>query len=207
MKSIKRIQNFSAGALSGWQGETHLRVTAWPDLRFEKQSTEGWVELSGNEELSACQALNFTRGAWERYLQSVPFDVRGYLERFSSGRLTALLVLVRCPSLHSTLMDCPALAIFLAQHPRLCGTHEPRWSQIETIHEREGVFGLFAWLGLPASRQTLAVLAHLPCSALVFGLLEALRTRLWEPAVICAFSREELISERHITQLCQPCAA
>ena len=44
-----------------------------------------------------------------------------------------------------------ALVAFLNVHLSLRGGDEPRWSEIIAVFERDGLFGVLQWLGLPAS--------------------------------------------------------
>ena len=73
---------------------------------------------------------------------------------FKFERLEALAVISQSPELLADLDQCPALTLFLAAHVALRGTIEPRWSEINAVYGRGGLFGVLEWLGLPASPQT-----------------------------------------------------
>ena len=112
--------------------------------------------------------------------------------------MPALAVIVHCPGLFETLVETPALTAFLAAHQGLRGGHHSGWSEIEAVYERGGVFGLLQWLGLPASRQTLAILRNIADPDLPRRLLEPLRSALWEPEVIWALSHELALTDEEM---------
>jgi hypothetical protein len=105
------------------------------------------------------------------------------------------------------LIETPALTAFVAAHANLRGTAEPRWAEINAVHERSGSFGLLEWLGLPASRQTLTILRHLESADLPQRFLEPLRTQLWEPRTIFALQRIPAITDRDLAVHCHAAAA
>lgn len=172
---------------------THLgaryRITPWPEVACERRSELRWEAVEPDTGLLASAAAALDESQWRRYLEYVPGEVRSYLTRFRCGRLAALWVLARCPSLGGVLVRFPALTSFVASHADLRGTSGQRWSEIDVIHERSGVFGLLEWLGLPASRQTLTVLDHLLDPDLPLRLLEPLRAGLWGPSLMHAFEK------------------
>src|ERR1044071_572355 len=74
------------------------RATVWPDVKFEQEVLPGeWHELEPSEEALASAALGVSPGAWKRYLEFVPTAERNFLGKFRHARMSALLVLVRCP--------------------------------------------------------------------------------------------------------------
>ena len=81
------------------------------------------------------------------------------------------------------------------------------WGEIAAVHEREGVFGLLQWLGLPASRQTLEILRNVADPDLPRRLLEPLRSALWEPEVIWSLSRGGSVSDEQLARACHALAA
>jgi hypothetical protein len=103
--------------------------------------------------------------------------------------------------------ETPALTAFLAAHTGLRGTEAPRWDEINAVNERSGIFGVLEWLGLPASRQTLATLQAIADPELPGPLLEALRAQLWEPSAIFALQRLPAITRRQLAATCHALAA
>jgi hypothetical protein len=75
------------------------------------------------------------------------------------------------------------------------------------VHEREGIFGVLQWLGLPSSRQTLAILRNVAAPDLPRKLLEPLRTALWEPETIWTLSHEPVLTDARIEAACHALAA
>jgi len=129
------------------------------------------------------------------------------LERFTFGRIDALQVAARCPSLLPLLEETPALTAFLASHVSLRGTAEACWDEIEAVHGRNGVFGVLDWMGLPASRQTLTILGNVVEPDLPKRFLEPLRSLLWEPTAIFALQRMPAITDRLLAQTVHALAA
>jgi hypothetical protein len=183
------------------------RVSPWPEVRFESLYGEDWIATSPTEEALSSAAQTFLPQDWNPYLEFTPTEVRGFLERFSFGRMDALQVAARCPSLLSTLGETPALTSFLASHASLRGTAEACWAEIEAVYERNGVFGLLEWLGVPASRQTLTILGNMVEPDLPKRFLEPLRNLLWEPTAIFALQRMPAITDRMLAQTVNALAA
>jgi hypothetical protein len=183
------------------------RVSSWPEVRFESLYGEDWIETSPTEDALSSAAQTFLPQDWNPYLEFVPTEVRAFLTRFSFGKMDALQVIARCPSLLSTLDETPALTSFLASHASLRGTAEACWAEIEAVFERSGVFGLLEWLGLPASRQTLAILGNMAEPDLPKRFLEPLRSLLWEPTAIFALQRMPAITDRMLAQTVNALAA
>lgn len=186
-------------------GELH-RVTPWPEVRFERLYGEDWLPINPDSELLAAASITCRTRNWQPYLEFVPTEVRGFLANFTFARMEALQVVARCPALVTDLIETPALTAFVAAHASLRGT-APRWAEINAVHERSGIHGVLEWLGLPASRQTLTILAHLESADLPKRLLEPLRTQLWEPRTIFALQRMPAITDRDLALHCQPVAA
>jgi len=193
----------------GWihDGVRH-RVSVWPDVQFERESAPGkWTREAPGEDVFASAALGVTGNQWRRYLEFMPAGERALLERFQFGRAAALHVITRCPALLRQLGEVPALVPFLATHLTLRGGHEPRWSEIEAIFEREGVFGVLQWLGLPASRQTVTILRNIADPDLPRRLLEPLRAALWEPEAIWSLSQAPMLTDERLAEACHALAA
>ncbi len=184
------------------------RVTVWPEVRFEFEGTPGvWREGEFAATAFASTALGVTAAQWRRYLEFVPVAERKFLEGFSYGRMAALHVIVRCPELFFTLATTPALTAFLSIHLNLRGGEEPRWAEITAVFEREGLFGLLQWLGLPASRQTLSILGNIEDPDLPQRLLGPLRAALWDPTTIWALARAQHLTDERIAETCHALAA
>lgn len=187
-------------------GELH-RVTPWPEVRFERRYGEDWLPINPDSDLLAAASVACRNRDWQPYLEFVPADVRTFLLGFSFARMEALQVVARCPELIPTLGETPALTAFLAAHVGLRGTTNSCWSEITAVHDRSGVYGVLEWLGLPASRQTLAILRHLESPDLPQRFLEPLRTQLWEPRTIFALQRIPAITDRDLAMHCHAVAA
>lgn len=184
------------------------RATVWPEVVFAQEvAPECWVVTELSEAALASAALGVSAARWRRYLEFVPGPQRPLLERFAFNRMTALVVLVQCPGLGAELAETPALISFLAAHRSLRGREQPAWGEIEAVNEREGVFGLLQWLGLPASRQTLSILRHIADPDLPRRLLEPLRSALWEPEVIWALGQEPSLTDEQLARACHALAA
>jgi hypothetical protein len=183
------------------------RASPWPEVRFERQVGNTWREGDASEESLASAASIISPNAWVRYLEYVPAAERAFLGRFRVGRIAALQVLARCPEVAADLIETPALAPFLAAHQSLRGTPAGRWAEINAIHERGGIFGLLEWLGLPASRQTLAILQQITDPDLPLRFLGTLRTGLWEPETIWDLQHSPAISGRQLERFCHALAA
>jgi len=195
-------------ALSWVHDGNRYRVSVWPDARFERETEpEVWSEGELGEEVFASAALGVSEAAWKRYLEFVPTGVRSFLEQFTFGRMAALHVVVRSPELLPELVHVPALTPFLALHLSLRGGEAPGWSEIGAVHERDGLFGVLQWLGLPASRQTIAILEHISDPDLARRLLEPLRASLWEPEAIWALSHLPTLTDERLAATCHALAA
>jgi hypothetical protein len=184
------------------------RVTVWPEVVFQRELAPGqWLAGDLDEMAFASAALGVTAQQWRRYLEFVPADAREFLELFQFGRMAALHVLTQCPGLLSQLRAAPALTPFLAAHVSLRGGDEPRWAEIAAVHERDGQFGVLQWLGLPASRQTLAILGNITDPDLPCRLLAPLRAALWEPEIMWALSHAQALTDERLAEACHALAA
>jgi len=187
-------------------GDLH-RVTPWPEVRFERLYGEDWIAVEPTTELLEAASLECRKQDWRPFLEFVPGDVRTFLAGFAYNRMEALLVAARCPRLMEDLVRAPALTAFLANHTGLRGGGHAAWDEINAVHGRSGIFGVLEWLGLPASRQTLRILAHLESPDLPKRFLEPLRSQLWEPQTIFALQRSRAITDRQLAGFCRHAAA
>ena len=185
------------------------RVTVWPDVVFQRELTPGeWVPVEGGEMVFASAALGVTAQQWRRYFEFMPAAERECLEQFQFGRMAALHVITRCPALLPALKEIPSLAAFLAAHANLrAGDDVPRWGEINAVFERDGIFGVLQWLGLPASRQTMVILGNIADPDLPRRLLEPLRAALWEPEAIWALSHAPALTDERLAEACHALAA
>lgn len=183
------------------------RVSPWPEVRFESQFGEDWIQTSPTEDVLSSAAQTILPQDWNPYLEFVPAEVRQFIEQFTFGRMDALQVVARCPSLLPILSETPALNSFLASHVTLRGTAEACWAEISAVYDRSGIFGLLEWIGLPASRQTLAILCNVVEPDLPKRFLEPLRSLLWEPTAIFALQRMPAITDRMLAQTVHALAA
>jgi len=208
MNSIHRTKRHLLPLALTWShtGVTH-RVTAWSEVQFERLYGNEWIPISPSADVLASASQTFGRADWQPYLEFVPADVREFLSGFSFLRMEALQVVARCPALLPTLGATPAMTAFVAAHVSLRGTPAPCWAEIAAVHERRGVFGLLEWLGLPASRQTVAILQNLASPDVARRFLEPLRTLLWEPQTIFALQKAPAITDRLLEQFCYAFAA
>jgi hypothetical protein len=183
------------------------RVTTWPDVQFERLYGDDWIVIAPSEDSLASAAQSCGPLVWKAYLEFAPADVREFLNRFTFARMEALQVVARCPDLLAVLAETPALTAFLASHVSLRGLTGSGWGEINAIFERSGIFGVLEWLGLPASRQTLAILQNVAEPDVPKRFLEPLRTMLWEPRSIFALQRVPAITDRFLAKACHALAA
>lgn len=185
------------------------RVTVSPAVVFQREVAPAeWTAVDGDETAFASAALGVTAQQWRRFLEYMPAAERECLEQFQFGRMAALHVITRCPGLLPALREIPSLAAFLAAHASLrAGDDLPRWGEISAVFEREGIFGVLQWLGLPASRQTIAILGNVTDPDLPRRLLEPLRAALWEPEAIWALSHAPALTDERIAEACHALAA
>lgn len=184
------------------------RVTAWPEVAFLVESVPGrWREAVPGESVLASAALGVSPARWRLFLEFVPADVAAFLGRFAFSRMSALFAVTRCPELAGELACTPALVAFLVAHRGLRGGDAEAWGEITAVHEREGVFGLLQWLGMPASRQTLDILRRVEDPDLPRRLLEPLRSALWDPEAIWSLGRRGSVSDEQLARACHALAA
>lgn len=205
---LTKTQKCSVPLALAWShAGAFYRVTPWPEVQFERLYGEEWIAASPSEEVLASAAQTCGEPAWQAYGDFVPAEVRQWLSQFSFTRMEALRVVARCPALWPTLAEYPALAAFLAAHVNLRGMAAPAWGEINATFERSEIFGVLEWLGLPASRQTLAILRNLSDPDVPKRFLEPLRTLLWEPRTIFMLQRIPSITDRQLARYCHALAA
>lgn len=210
MKSPRRASgpDTTHGSLLWIHDGYRHRVTAWPEAAFHREVIPGrWEAEDPSPGALASAALGVGGAAWRRFLEFVPPEVRGLLERYSHGRMAALLVALRCPDLVPELHQTPVLACFLAAHAELRGGGVAAWAEISAVHGRDGTFGLLQWLGLPASRPTLAILRRVAEPDLPPRLLAPMRASLWEPAVRSQLARVPSLDDEELFLACHALAA
>jgi hypothetical protein len=205
--TLRPRPSFLPLALRWSHGGGLYRVTAWPEARFEFCYGDEWIAVAPDDGALAAAAQGCTDADWTGYLEFVPADVREFLRGFGPTRMEALQVAARCPALLGALAEVPALTAFISSHASLRGTAGATWAELAAVYERSGLFGVLEWLGLPASRQTLAILRHITEPDLPKRWLAPLRTQLWEPQTIFALQRNPAITEPQLARYCHPLAA
>lgn len=184
------------------------RVSHWPEVHFEREYVPGlWEAADPSPAALASATLGVAPARWRLFLDYVPEPESGFLRQFAYGRMAALLVRVRCPALGAALREVPALTGFIAAHLELRGGVAAAWSEADALFEREGVFGVLQWLGLPASRQTLRILRCISDPDLPLRLLAPLRSALWEPEVMVTLSQAPALSDEQLARACHALAA
>jgi hypothetical protein len=208
VKSSNRAQKCLVPLALAWShAGVPYRVTPWPEVQFERLYGDEWIAVEPTEDVLASAAQSCGPREWRSYLEFLPADVRVFIEQFTFARMPALLVVARCPALLADLVEAPALTPFIAAHASLRGPATGHWPEINAVHEREGVFGVLQWLGLPASRQTLAILRNVAAPDLPRKLLEPLRAALWEPEAIWALSHAPVLTDARLEATCHALAA
>ena len=184
------------------------RATVWPDVQFESHVDGKWVPFDPDPSTAifSAAAVMVGRAEWKQYLDFMPARERAFVEGFTSARLSALAVLVRCPALLPLLEEVPALTSFVSLHRDLRGTPAAAWQEIEATYERGGIYGLLEWLGLPACRDTLDALSNVDDPEISRRHLERVREALWNPAVAATFAAADSYSETQIVS-CHAMAA
>jgi len=185
------------------------RVSTWPETRFERATDNGWVPYVPNpsSDVFAAGAVMIDKTKWNRYFEYLPSRESSFLKLFNPGRLLALAVISQCPALVDALQEVPALTAFLALHAELRGTTTSKWEEINAIFSRSGLFGLLEWLGLPASRDTLAILQKIANPDVPHRLLEPLRASLWEPEMVSLLLESAVLTETDLVGRCHALAA
>jgi hypothetical protein len=208
MKTIPRSKVQTAPVEITWShaGVTR-RVTAWPEVAFERRWGEEWVADHPSDGAFAAAATDLRPATWRRFLDFVPAAERAFLAQFRISRLEALQVISRCPDLLDVLIETPALTVFVSAHVALRGALRPGWDEINAVYHRAGVFGLLEWLGLPARRETLAALANLADPEIPRRFLAPLRTVLWDVTTANAFEQAAVVTDIDLARHCHRLAA
>jgi len=160
------------------------RITAWPDVRLEKNYDGEWIPIRLDAALLESASLELSRPGhethWECYLGFVPQPEREFIQSFAFNRVSALFAAAHCPALLPELRRTPVLTVFLAEQFELRDTGSAAWAQLNAVYERAGIWGVLEWLGLPATTQTLHALGELDSPDLPRRFLERLRAQLWQ---------------------------
>jgi hypothetical protein len=183
------------------------RVTAWPEVAFERRCGEDWIPDQPSDGAFAAAAADVRDLTWRRYLDFLPARERAFIAQFRFSRLEALQVIARCPQLLDVLEETPALTIFVSAHVSLRGTERPGWDEIRAVFERAGVYGLLEWLGLPANRHTLTALRNFADAEIPRRFLAPLRTVLWDEATLISLERAPVITDIDVARHCHRLAA
>jgi len=179
------------------------QITAWPDVRVEKNYGGEWIPVRPSAELLEAAALELSRRGhsahWDSYLDFVPLPEREFIQHFEFNRVSALLAVAHCPMLLPDLRRTPALIVFLAEQFELRSEGEATWGQLNAVYERAGIWGVLEWLGLPATTHTLRALGDLDSPDLPHRFLKPLRAQLWaeEPQALSFSERLVGRSLRH----------
>jgi hypothetical protein len=196
-----RTSRFSVPLALAWtrRGASY-RITPWPDVQIEQRYGTEWVPVT----LTPAQltGAELHPGAWRAYLEFVPSDVRELVSLFRTNRLLALQVASRCPELVGALTETPALATFVTCHAQLRGSPMERWDELNAQFERGGIFSVLDWLGMPATRQTIAILTSLIAADLAPRLAEPVRAALWRPTGILSLAATSHDTDRDLADSC-----
>jgi hypothetical protein len=183
------------------------RVTAWPEVGLQRIVDDHWAETEAGEDELASAFVEVNSAAWGRYLDYMPCAERAFLQRFNYGRLAALLMVARGPTLLADLDESPALVPFLAAHARLRGMECSHWEEVAAVHERGGIYAVLEWLGMPASRETFLILHNMTDPDVPRRLLEPLRALLWQPMGRFVLQRTPELTDRQMSHYCHELAA
>jgi hypothetical protein len=183
------------------------RVTGWPAAGIERLCGDEWLPEHPSDGALAAASAGLREPSWNRYLDFVPAAERAFLSQFRLSRLEALQVIARCPELLPVLQETPALTIFVSAHVTLRGSTRPGWEEIRAVFERAGVFGVLEWLGLPATRQTLAALGNLADPEIPRRLLAPFRTVLWDRTAARSLEHAAVVTDIELAHHCDRLAA
>ena len=184
-----------------------FRLTSWPEVEFERQYGDEWIRTAIHPDVLVSAAADIEVAAWRAYLEFVPADVREFVGYFRTHRIAALQVAARCPDIVGALSDAPALTAFVTEHALLSGPAGVRWSELNAVFERSGIYGLLDRLALPSSRDTLAILRNVVAPDLAPSLLAPLRKLLWQPQGIFVLAKLPAITDRELARACHALAA
>lgn len=179
-----------------------FRLTPWPDAQLECRYGDEWVPVTPTPDALRDGSQHVKGAALRGYLEFVPLQVREFVGLYRANRIAALHVASRCPDLVGALEETPALTAFVAAHPTLRCEPTARWHELNARYERGGIYAVLEWLGLPASRQALAILRNVVAPDLSPALLEALRAALWRPQGVFALAQLTAITDRDLSDAC-----
>ncbi len=194
-------------ALSWSLDGAQFRVTAWPEVQFERRYGDEWISVVVHPDVLSSPATLIEAAAWRAYLEFVPTEVREFIGFFRTSRLAALHVAARCPAMVAALAETPALTAFVIEHAMLGTPGSAQWNELNAVYDRCGVFGLLDRLALPSSRDTLAILRNVIAPDLAPSLLASLRKILWQPQGIFALAKLPAITDRDVAHACHALAA
>lgn len=178
------------------------RVTPWPEVSIERRYGDEWIAVDVSADVLAAGSGAANGRAWRAYLEFVPTAVREFVGLFQSSRLAALLVAARCPELAGALTDVPALTNYVVAQATLGKGNRSRWDELNAVFERGGLFAVLEWLGLPASRQAVAILRNVVAADVRPALLQPLRAVLWKPEGVFALAALATIGDRELHDAC-----
>jgi hypothetical protein len=185
------------------------RVSPWPELIFQYRQGARWMRFipdPSQAEFASIERM-IDEAQWAAFVGFMPPAEREFVQLFRHGRLAAVALIAQCPTMVQDLREVPALAPFVAHHVALRGVERPCWGELAAVHERAGLFGLLEWLGLPASREVLAILQRVARPDLACSLLEPIRRVLWEPATAWFLRQADSISDQQLRSHCRLRAA
>ncbi|PTX91321.1 hypothetical protein [Opitutus sp. ER46] len=209
MKTLRRRRPTETAAVEiSWShAGIAWRVTAWPEVAFQRRCGDAWLPEQPTEGAFAAAAAYVREPMWRRYLEFMPATERAFVAGFRFSRLEALQVISRCPELLPVLSEVPALTVFVAAHVALRGAERPGWDEIAAIFERAGLFGVLEWLGLPATRHALAALRNLADPEVPRRFLAPLRTLLWDASLASRLEQTPVVTDLDLARHCHRLAA
>lgn len=118
------------------------------------------------------------------YLCQIPQSIRGLLQLFPQGRWQMLNLLARCPGAEDLCASNPALAFALANNWRF---HQPAVTQPyrsarSLVHQKQ--VKIASWLGFPAQKSVVRVLAKIEPACLTASRLHFLKCALQDPETL-----------------------
>jgi hypothetical protein len=148
---------------------------------FEWQPEGFWEPFVPNpaSDTFVSAAIDIQDEPWREFVRQLPVNWQDFLGWFQFNRLEALAVLSQCPQLMPHLERVPALMMFVATHATLRSPNTTHWAEINAIYERENIYGVLSWLGLPSSPHTLAILSDHPEPEVPRSELAIIRSALW----------------------------
>ena len=153
----------------------------WPETM--PAADRYWNKVAANEIVAQ---VNF--------LRQIPQPIRGLLQLFKQGRWQMLNLLARCPGAEDLCASNPALAFALANNWRF---HQPAVTQpyrsARTLVPNKQV-KIAAWLGFPAQKPVVRVLAKIEPDCLTASRLHFLKLALQDPATLMLLGHLQTIN-------------